>query len=116
MVESASGRVPPPLMTDKRSAPNRGLMKNSLSPKIKPSSSPSLVEGVEIAEWKMVDRLVNSEANARRIAIVESCFGSSGLRTLGRVLVGDGVLTKCRRKPNDRQFFLLTTSSSMGIL
>nr|CAD7433515.1 unnamed protein product [Timema monikensis] len=26
----------------------------------------------------MVDRLVNSEANARRIAMVESCFGSSG--------------------------------------
>ncbi|XP_012141611.1 pleckstrin homology and FYVE domain containing family member rush hour isoform X2 [Megachile rotundata] len=26
----------------------------------------------------MVDRLVNSEANARRIAMVENCFGSSG--------------------------------------
>uniref|UniRef100_A0A0V0G813 Putative pleckstrin similarity domain-containing family f member 2 n=1 Tax=Triatoma dimidiata TaxID=72491 RepID=A0A0V0G813_TRIDM len=57
----------------------------------------------------MVDRLVNSEANARRIAIVESCFGSSGqpLAVQGRVLVGEGVLTKiCRKKPKARQFFL----------
>ncbi|XP_037082375.1 pleckstrin homology domain-containing family F member 2-like [Pollicipes pollicipes] len=57
----------------------------------------------------MVDRLVNSEANSRRIAIVESCFGSSGqpLAVPGRVLVGEGVLTKmCRKKPKPRQFFL----------
>ncbi|KDR23122.1 Pleckstrin-like proteiny domain-containing family F member 2 [Zootermopsis nevadensis] len=57
----------------------------------------------------MVDRLVNSEANARRIAMVESCFGSSGqpLGVPGRVLVGEGVLTKmCRKKPKARQFFL----------
>ncbi|XP_022201227.2 pleckstrin homology domain-containing family F member 2 isoform X2 [Nilaparvata lugens] len=57
----------------------------------------------------MVDRLVNSEANARRIAMVESCFGSSGqpLNVPGRVLVGEGVLTKmCRKKPKARQFFL----------
>ncbi|VVD05515.1 unnamed protein product [Leptidea sinapis] len=57
----------------------------------------------------MVDRLVNSEANARRIAMVESCFGSSGqsLAEQGRVLVGEGVLTKmCRKKPKARQFFL----------
>lgn len=57
----------------------------------------------------MVDRLVNSEANARRIAMVESCFGSSGqpLAVPGRVLVGEGVLTKmCRKKPKARQFFL----------
>ena len=52
---------------------------------------------------------VNSEANSRRIAIVESCFGSSGqpLAVPGRVLVGEGVLTKmCRKKPKPRQFFL----------
>lgn len=72
--------------------------------------------------------LVNSEANARRIAMVESCFGSAGqvtplqnqlveyrlkvvclkpLGVPGRVLVGEGVLTKmCRKKPKARQFFL----------
>ncbi|XP_053614471.1 pleckstrin homology domain-containing family F member 2 isoform X2 [Plodia interpunctella] len=57
----------------------------------------------------MVDRLVNSEANSRRIAMVENCFGSSGqpLAEQGRVLVGEGVLTKmCRKKPKARQFFL----------
>ncbi|XP_028157821.1 pleckstrin homology domain-containing family F member 2 isoform X2 [Ostrinia furnacalis] len=57
----------------------------------------------------MVDRLVNSEANARRIAMVENCFGGSGqpLAEQGRVLVGEGVLTKmCRKKPKARQFFL----------
>ncbi|XP_024083397.1 pleckstrin homology domain-containing family F member 2 [Cimex lectularius] len=57
----------------------------------------------------MVDRLVNSEANSRRIAIVEGCFGSAGepLAVKGRVLVGEGVLTKmCRKKPKPRQFFL----------
>ncbi|KAK3593968.1 hypothetical protein CHS0354_040706 [Potamilus streckersoni] len=56
-----------------------------------------------------MDRLVNSEANARRIACVEQCFGSSGqpLAIPGRVLVGEGVLTKiCRKKPKPRQFFL----------
>ena len=58
---------------------------------------------------KMVDRLVNSEANCRRIAAVEQCFGSSGqpLQVPHRVLVGEGVLTKmCRKKPKPRQFFL----------
>ncbi|OXA51853.1 pleckstrin homology domain-containing family F member 2 [Folsomia candida] len=57
----------------------------------------------------MVDRLVNSEANSRRILAVESCFGSSGqpLSVPGRVLVGEGILTKmCRKKPKPRQFFL----------
>lgn len=77
---------------------------------------------------------VNSEANARRITMVESCFGSSGevseqanirgnvtnwnicfffrfrfqpLKIHGRVLVGEGVLTKmCRKRPKARQFFL----------
>ncbi|XP_066968237.1 pleckstrin homology domain-containing family F member 2 isoform X11 [Macrobrachium rosenbergii] len=52
---------------------------------------------------------VNSEANARRIAMVENCFGASGqpLNVPGRVLVGEGVLTKmCRKKPKPRQFFL----------
>uniref|UniRef100_A0A915A526 Pleckstrin homology domain-containing family F member 2 n=2 Tax=Parascaris univalens TaxID=6257 RepID=A0A915A526_PARUN len=57
----------------------------------------------------MVDRLVNSEVNARRVANVEACFGSSGqpLAAYGRVLVGEGVLVKmCRKKPKPRQFFL----------
>lgn len=41
--------------------------------------------------------------------MVESCFGSSGqpLAVPGRVLVGEGVLTKmCRKRPKSRQFFL----------
>lgn len=57
----------------------------------------------------MLPFVVNSEANTRRIATVESCFGSSGqpLEVPGRVLVGEGVLTKmCRKKPKTRQFFL----------
>ena len=52
---------------------------------------------------------VNSEANFRRINMVESCFGGAGqpLFVAGRVLVGEGVLTKmCRKKPKPRQFFL----------
>jgi rubredoxin len=54
---------------------------------------------------------VHSEANARRIACVESAFGSSGqtLAVPGRVLVGEGVLTKlCRKRPKPRQFFLFS--------
>lgn len=57
----------------------------------------------------VVPVLVNSEANTRRIATVESCFGNSGqpLEVPGRVLVGEGVLVKmCRKKPKTRQFFL----------
>lgn len=41
--------------------------------------------------------------------MVESCFGGSGqpLSIPGRVLVGEGVLTKmCRKRPKPRQFFL----------
>ena len=52
---------------------------------------------------------MNSEANARRIALVENCFGNAGqpLSVKGRVLVGEGVLTKaCRKRPKPRQFFL----------
>ena len=57
----------------------------------------------------MVDRLANTEINARRIQNVESCFGSFGdpLVKKGRVLVGEGVLRKlCRKKIKTRQFFL----------
>lgn len=57
----------------------------------------------------MVERLKNSEENTRRIRRVEHCFGSFGtpLLTPGRVLVGEGVLTKmCRKKPKPRQVFL----------
>uniref|UniRef100_A0A2C9JYX0 PH domain-containing protein n=1 Tax=Biomphalaria glabrata TaxID=6526 RepID=A0A2C9JYX0_BIOGL len=52
---------------------------------------------------------VNSEANSRRINNVEQSFGSSGqpLGLPGRVLVGEGVLTKmCRKRAKPRQFFL----------
>jgi len=65
----------------------------------------------------MVDKLVNSEANARRITMVENCFGSSGvpLGIPGRVLVGEGVLTKmCRKKPKARQFFLFNDTLVYG--
>ncbi|XP_060569006.1 pleckstrin homology domain-containing family F member 2-like [Ruditapes philippinarum] len=65
----------------------------------------------------MVDRLVNSESNTRRIACVEQCFGSSGqpLAVPGRVLVGEGVLTKmCRKKPKPRQFFLFNDALVYG--
>ncbi|XP_066925780.1 pleckstrin homology domain-containing family F member 2-like [Clytia hemisphaerica] len=57
----------------------------------------------------MVDRLANTEENNRRMKHVEDCFGTSGqsLVSVGRVLVGEGVLTKlCRKKPKPRQFFL----------
>ncbi|CAG0902290.1 unnamed protein product [Cyprideis torosa] len=57
----------------------------------------------------MVDRLVNSEENAQRLQRVEDCFGGSGspLRVPGRVLVGEGVLTKvCRKCLKPRMFFL----------
>ncbi|XP_015783457.1 pleckstrin homology domain-containing family F member 2 [Tetranychus urticae] len=57
----------------------------------------------------MVDHLVGSDINSRRIAHIESCFGISGtpLSIPGRVLVGEGILTKiCRKKPKARQFFL----------
>ena len=59
--------------------------------------------------FSLLPLAVNSEANARRIALVESCFGTAGqpLAVPGRVLVGEGVLTKaCRKKPKPRQFFL----------
>jgi len=61
--------------------------------------------------------VVNSEANSRRINNVESCFGSSGqpLAVPGRVLVGEGVLTKmCRKKPKPRQFFLFNDTLVYG--
>ncbi|XP_072317346.1 pleckstrin homology domain-containing family F member 2 [Eucyclogobius newberryi] len=57
----------------------------------------------------MVDRLANSEANSKRITLVEGCFGAAGqpLAIPGRVLIGEGILTKlCRKKPKLRQFFL----------
>ncbi|XP_067939019.1 pleckstrin homology domain-containing family F member 2-like isoform X2 [Watersipora subatra] len=53
---------------------------------------------------------MNSDANRKRIQDIEQCFGNSGqpLVLPGRVLVGEGVLTKlCRKKPKPRQFFLL---------
>jgi len=56
-----------------------------------------------------MDQLQNSSENENRINSVEKCFGSSGvlLAAPGRVLIGEGVLTKlCRKKPKERQFFL----------
>ncbi|KAK2493172.1 hypothetical protein MC885_004130 [Smutsia gigantea] len=58
---------------------------------------------------RMVDFLANTEINSQRIAAVESCFGASGqpLALPGRVLLGEGVLTKeCRKKAKARIFFL----------
>eukprot|EP00794_Sanderia_malayensis_P017006 gene17006-18719_t len=60
---------------------------------------------------------VNSKANIRRIKNVEDCFGSSGLPLCqpGRVLVGEGVLTKiCRKKPKPRKFFLFNDAICYG--
>ncbi|XP_027005775.2 pleckstrin homology domain-containing family F member 2-like [Tachysurus fulvidraco] len=57
----------------------------------------------------MADRLANSEANSKHIAVVEGCFGTAGqpLAVPGRVLIGEGVLTKqCLKKPKACQFFL----------
>ncbi|XP_068938675.1 pleckstrin homology domain-containing family F member 1 isoform X2 [Petaurus breviceps papuanus] len=57
----------------------------------------------------MVDHLANTEINSQRIAAVESCFGTSGqpLALPGRVLLGEGILTKeCRKKAKPRIFFL----------
>lgn len=62
-----------------------------------------------LAIEKMVDHLANTEINSQRIAAVESCFGASGqpLALPGRVLLGEGVLTKeCRKKAKPRIFFL----------
>ncbi|XP_041417174.1 pleckstrin homology domain-containing family F member 1 isoform X2 [Xenopus laevis] len=59
----------------------------------------------------MVDQLAFTEINAQRIAVVENCFGASGqpLSAPGRVLVGEGILTKeCRKKPKPRVFFLFS--------
>jgi len=52
---------------------------------------------------------VSNEDNRRRISKVESCFGSAGqpLKVPGRILIGEGILTKmCRKRPKPRQFFL----------
>ncbi|XP_067854053.1 pleckstrin homology domain-containing family F member 1 isoform X2 [Heptranchias perlo] len=57
----------------------------------------------------MVDRLINTEINAQRIVAVENCFRANGqpLALHGRVLVGEGLLTKvCRKKSKPRMFFL----------
>ncbi|XP_069757807.1 pleckstrin homology domain-containing family F member 1 [Narcine bancroftii] len=59
----------------------------------------------------MGDHLINTEINAQRIATVENCFGANGqpLTLSGRVLVGEGLLTKvCRKKSKPRMFFLFT--------
>ncbi|XP_072374261.1 pleckstrin homology domain-containing family F member 1 [Scyliorhinus torazame] len=57
----------------------------------------------------MVDRLINTDINTQRITAVEHCFRATGqpLALQGRVLVGEGLLTKaCRKKPKHRMFFL----------
>ncbi|UYV72658.1 PLEKHF2 [Cordylochernes scorpioides] len=62
----------------------------------------------------MVERIADSEENLLRIADVESSFAGGvnevfvqPLAKPGRVLIGEGVLTKmCRKKPKPRQFYL----------
>lgn len=57
----------------------------------------------------MADNLVNTEINSVRVGAVESCFGVAGqpLALPGRVLIGEGILTKeCRKKAKPRMFFL----------
>lgn len=51
---------------------------------------------------------VNTQANFLRLVHVEKCFGNSvTLRKQGRVLLGEGVLTKvCRKNLKPRVFFL----------
>ncbi|XP_063802102.1 pleckstrin homology domain-containing family F member 1 [Pseudophryne corroboree] len=59
----------------------------------------------------MVDHLAYTEINNQRITAVEACFGAAGqpLTYPGRVLVGEGILTKeCRKKPKPRIFFLFS--------
>ncbi|XP_044126047.1 pleckstrin homology domain-containing family F member 1 [Bufo gargarizans] len=59
----------------------------------------------------MVDQLAHTEINSQRISAVETCFGAAGqpLTLSGRVLVGEGILTKeCRKKPKQRVFFLFS--------
>ncbi|CAN8186636.1 unnamed protein product [Coccothraustes coccothraustes] len=61
------------------------------------------------SELDVMDHLANTEINSQRIAAVENCFGASGqpLALPGRVLLGEGILTKeCRKKPKPRIFFL----------
>ncbi|GAU96725.1 hypothetical protein RvY_08126 [Ramazzottius varieornatus] len=55
-----------------------------------------------------MDHLINSDANAKRIQRVESSFtAGEPLMKPGRVLLGEGVLTKiCKKKGKARQFFL----------
>ncbi|XP_069463175.1 pleckstrin homology domain-containing family F member 1 isoform X1 [Ambystoma mexicanum] len=60
---------------------------------------------------KMAGNLVDTEINSVRIAAVENCFGVAGqpLAIPGRVLIGEGILTKeCRKKPKPRMFFLFS--------
>ncbi|XP_069463177.1 pleckstrin homology domain-containing family F member 1 isoform X3 [Ambystoma mexicanum] len=59
----------------------------------------------------MAGNLVDTEINSVRIAAVENCFGVAGqpLAIPGRVLIGEGILTKeCRKKPKPRMFFLFS--------
>ncbi|OQV11420.1 Pleckstrin-like proteiny domain-containing family F member 2 [Hypsibius exemplaris] len=59
----------------------------------------------------MVDHLVGSDANLKRIQRIESAFGTSGIALVrkDRVLLGEGILTKiCKKKPKARQFFLFS--------
>ena len=52
---------------------------------------------------------VDTSANALRIQNIERCFGSNGepLYKEGRILIGEGILTKiCRKYSRPRQVFL----------
>uniref|UniRef100_A0ABI7W665 Pleckstrin homology and FYVE domain containing 1 n=1 Tax=Felis catus TaxID=9685 RepID=A0ABI7W665_FELCA len=101
----------------------RGGQCGPTTPPLPPTSAPRLPPAVQTKLMppspaapptarlpeKMVDYLANTEINSQRIAAVESCFGASGqpLALPGRVLLGEGVLTKeCRKKAKPRIFFL----------
>lgn len=61
--------------------------------------------------------MAETQANALRVQHVERCFGAGGqpLYKKGRVLLGEGVLTKiCRKQAQPRQFFLFNDVLVLG--
>jgi len=67
-----------------------------------------------------LSRLAETEINLERIRVIERCFGTDNkdsLATVGRALVGEGVLIKvCRKKPKARYFFLFNDIMLYGTI